>query len=133
MGRSRHDEPQAVRSPPGRSALLSGLLLGAAGVALGAFAAHGLGGRLDPVRIGWWQTAVQYQMWHAAALVALGALADRRMDRPATLLGGGTMLFAGTLYLMALTGWRWLGMVTPLGGLAMIAGWLLAAWRLVRL
>lgn len=116
----------------GRRILLSGALLAAAGVACGAFGAHGLSDALGPVRLGWWQTAVQYQMWHAVVLVALAALPLPRLGWPAALLALGTIIFAGTLYLMALTDLRWLGAITPLGGLLMIAGWLLIAWRALR-
>jgi uncharacterized membrane protein YgdD (TMEM256/DUF423 family) len=108
----------------------AGALLAAIGVALGAFGAHALKARLGPVELGWWQTAVQYQMWHAVGLVALGAIAGARMRLPALLLIAGTLVFSGSLYAMALTGARWLGAVAPLGGAALIAGWLLAAWRL---
>ena len=97
------------------------------GVALGAFGAHGLRALLDPPALGWWHTAVQWQMWHALALVAL-AMAQPPMGRPAALLAIGTLVFSGSLYLMALTGARWLGMVTPLGGFLMIAGWAMVAW-----
>ena len=109
--------------------LLAGALLGAAGVALGAFGAHGLRNTLDATRLGWWQTAVQYQLWHAVALVAIAALPLPRMGLPALLIGVGTAIFAGTLYAMALGGARWLGAVTPIGGLLMIAGWVTLAWR----
>lgn len=112
-----------------RRILLAGALLAATGIACGAFGAHALQGALGPVRLGWWQTAVQYQMWHAVALVALAALPLPRLGWAAALLALGTIIFAGTLYVMALTDLRWLGAITPLGGLLMIAGWLLIAWR----
>jgi uncharacterized membrane protein YgdD (TMEM256/DUF423 family) len=112
-----------------RSTLLAGSLLAALGVVLGAFGAHGLRETLDAEAMGWWQTAVQYQMWHALGLVALAALPLQRLGAPAALLAVGTAIFSGSLYLMALGGWRWLGAVTPLGGLLMIGGWLMLAWR----
>jgi uncharacterized membrane protein YgdD (TMEM256/DUF423 family) len=108
----------------------AGALLAALGVGLGAFGAHTLKARLGPAALGWWETAVQYQMWHAIGLVALGALGGERMRAPASLLVAGIAIFCGSLYVMALTDMRWLGAVTPLGGVLMIAGWLLAAWRL---
>ncbi|MDB5698880.1 MAG: hypothetical protein JWN69_1684 [Alphaproteobacteria bacterium] len=111
--------------------LTAGALLALLGVALGAFGAHALQGVLDARSAGWWQTAVQYQMWHAVALVAIAALPLRGARPAALLLLLGTILFSGSLYAMALGGWRWLGMVTPLGGLLMLAGWLvlaLAGW-----
>ncbi|MBQ1497175.1 MAG: DUF423 domain-containing protein [Sphingomonas sp.] len=100
-------------------------LSGAVAVAAGAFGAHGASGAAAE----WLRTGGHYQLVHAvAALVAV------RMGAriPAWLFVGGGALFAGTLYLMALGGPRWLGAVTPLGGAALIAGWLclaLGAWR----
>jgi uncharacterized membrane protein YgdD (TMEM256/DUF423 family) len=104
-------------------------------VALGAFGAHGLQARLADVadgakRLSWWQTAAQYHLMHALAigLVAL-VIAKIPMARYAgfafTL---GTLLFSGSLYVMALGGPRWLGAVTPLGGLGFLAGWAVLAW-----
>ena len=115
-----------------RLALLAGALLAAAGVTLGAFGAHGLRDMLDAERLDWWHTAVSYQMWHAIGLIALAAA---RLDRPrliAALLCIGTLVFSGSLYLMALTGWRWLGMIVPIGGATLIAGWSVLAWIAVR-
>ena len=109
----------------------AGALLAALGIALGAFGAHALQRMLEPRALEWWHTAVQYQMWNAIGLVALGALAIRG-GAAALLIGIGTLVFSGSLYTMALTDVRWLGMVTPIGGALMIAGWLLAAWRLAR-
>ncbi len=113
-----------------RRILSAGATFAALGVALGAFGAHGLRATLDPLRLGWWETAVQYQMLHAIGLIAIGAAPLRRIGTAALLLATGTGLFSGTLYLMALSGARWLGMITPMGGALMIAGWLLLAWRL---
>ena len=113
----------------GQGIAVAGALLAALGVVLGAFGAHALQATLSPRALGWWQTAVQYQMWHAIGLVAIAALRLPRARLPAALIGAGTLLFSGSLYAMALGGGRWLGMVTPLGGLAMIAGWTLFAWR----
>jgi uncharacterized membrane protein YgdD (TMEM256/DUF423 family) len=109
----------------------AGAAFAALGIALGAFGAHALQQSLDAQALGWWQTAVQYQMWNAVGLVALGATGRRQGAAP-WLIGAGTLIFSGSLYAMALTGARWLGMVTPLGGVLMIAGWLIAAWVLVR-
>ncbi len=110
---------------------VAGALLAGLGVALGAFGAHGLRAVLGASELGWWNTAVQYQMWHAVGLVGIAALPGPRRW-PALLLLLGTTIFSGTLYVMALTGMRWLGAVTPIGGLLMIAGWLalaLGLWR----
>ena len=112
-----------MRSPDAKL-LGAGALLAGLGVALGAFGAHGLRDSLSPAALGWWQTAVDFQMWHAIALVALAAvdLPGRRLA--AAMLGAGVLIFSGTLYAMALTDARWLGAVTPLGGSLMILGWL---------
>src|SRR5689334_9544938 len=92
-----------------RPILAAGALLAGSAVALGAFGAHGLRHVLDAERLGWWQTAVQYQAWHGLALVALAAAPVDRVKAPAWLLGAGASLFAISLYAMALSGWRWLG------------------------
>lgn len=115
-----------------RRILLAGAFLAASGVALGAFGTHGLKASLGPAELGWWQTAVQYQLWHAVALVAIAALSLPGRGLPAALLAAGTILFSGTLYVMALTGLRWIGAVTPVGGTLLILGWLLLAWRVWR-
>jgi uncharacterized membrane protein YgdD (TMEM256/DUF423 family) len=112
-----------------RPALIAGAVTAGLGVALGAFGAHALKDSLPPQALGWWQTAVEYQMWHALGLILIGALPQPRLGLPSALLGIGTLLFSGSLYLMALTGARWLGAVTPLGGATMIAGWAVLTWR----
>lgn len=118
-----------------RNLLISGSLLAAVGVALGAFGAHALRGRLDPALLATWQTAVQYHLAHALGILLI-ALLIPKLGMHATwsgwLMVAGIFLFSGSLYLLAITGVRWLGAVTPLGGLAFIAGWLLlafAAWK----
>jgi uncharacterized membrane protein YgdD (TMEM256/DUF423 family) len=115
-----------------RAILAAGAILAGTAVALGAFGAHALKARLGAEALGWWQTAVQYQMWHALALVALGGSGLPALRLPAWLLGGGAFLFSATLYAMALGAPHWLGAITPLGGAAMILGWLLLAWRALR-
>lgn len=108
---------------------------GALGVALGAFGAHGLQGRLDdPHLLEVWQTASRYHLIHALALAAVAAHPGRPWAA-GWLFVAGIIVFSGTLYLMPLLtmglggSWRWLGAITPLGGLAFIAGWLaLALW-----
>lgn len=119
------------RTDTRRRILVAGALLAGLGVALGAFAAHALRATLDERHLGWWQTGVQYQMWHAVALVALAA-APVRSGLPAALLVVGTVFFSGSLYVMALTDARWLGAVTPVGGLLLILGWMVLAWRALR-
>ena len=101
-------------------------------VAFGAFGAHGLRDMLDSAALGWWQTAVTYLLPHAVAVVALGLTARPRLVLPGWLLAFGAALFAGTLFAMALGAPRWFGAITPLGGTAMIVGWLLLAWRASR-
>ncbi len=101
--------------------VLAAGLSGALGIIAGAFAAHGASGTAAE----WLKTGGQYQLAHAvAALVA----AQMGLRGPGWLFVAGGAVFAGTLYLMALGLPRWLGAVTPLGGLAMIAGWLWLAW-----
>ena len=101
-------------------------------VALGAFAAQGLKGRLAPESLAIWETGARYQAYHALALVLTGLLLSRAPSRAIAAAGWcfsiGIVLFSGSLYLLAVTGWRRLGMVTPLGGLAFLAGWALLAW-----
>ena len=116
-----------------RLALTMGALLAMAAVALGAFGAHALKGRLEPDMATVWQTAVQYHGWHALALLAAGLLLLHRPDAVAVAAAGwmfaaGIVLFSGSLYLLALTGARGLGAVTPFGGLAFLAGWAAFAW-----
>lgn len=112
--------------------IAAGAALAGLAVALGAFGSHGLKGRIGAEQLGWWQTGVEYQMWHALAVLAVGLSGRRRLRLPAVLLGSGALLFAATLYAMALGAPRWLGAITPLGGLAMIGGWMLLAWRAIR-
>jgi uncharacterized membrane protein YgdD (TMEM256/DUF423 family) len=103
-------------------------ITGFVGVALGAFAAHGLKARLDPDMLTVFDTAVRYQMYHVFAIVA-AAWAWARWQRRAFAVAGwlfaaGIVIFSGSLYLLALSGVRWLGAVTPLGGVTFLAGWL---------
>ena len=112
--------PPAAETVPRQRVLITGCLLAATGILRGVLGAEALG---------WWHTGVQYQMWQAVGLGALAGLGDRRMELPAALMAAGTVLFSVSLYAMALSGIRWLGAITPLGGILLIAGWLLAAWR----
>lgn len=122
------NEDSSLRRPD-RVILLIGALLGATGVMAGAFGAHGLRASLSAEALGWWQTAAQYQLLHAVALIAIAALPWPGKGWLAAFIAVGTVMFAATLYVMALTGFRWLGAVTPIGGALMIAGWLLLAFR----
>ena len=113
----------------------AGSILGGSGVALGAFAAHALRARLAADRLATFEIGVRYQMYHSLALLAL-ALAvaswpERGLAPAGWLLVAGTLLFSGSLYLLAVTQTRWIGFVTPVGGVLMIAGWGVAAWRVL--
>jgi uncharacterized membrane protein YgdD (TMEM256/DUF423 family) len=116
--------------------MVVGSLLGACGVALGAFGAHGLKARLDPAMLAVFETAVRYHLTHALALLAVAWAAERWPGTPVTAAGwlfvAGIVIFSGSLYLLVLTGARWLGAVTPLGGLALIAGWCALALAALR-
>lgn len=119
-----------------RGWVLLGALSAAAAVAAGAFGAHGLKASAGPEMLAAWDTAARYQLVHAVALVALAGLA-RTWSGPTLRLAGalfvaGTVLFCGSLYLLVLTGVRGFGAITPLGGLAFIAGWLALAWGALR-
>jgi uncharacterized membrane protein YgdD (TMEM256/DUF423 family) len=116
-----------------RLALTLAALLLAIAVALGAFGAHAMKARLAPDLQAVWQTAVQYHVWHALGLLGVGLYLLHRPYAPiagwsAWLFVAGIVLFSGSLYLLALTGTRTLGAVTPVGGAAFIAGWLAFAW-----
>lgn len=123
-----------VRLPPVILTLLmekTFLVLGAASgflsVAAGAFGAHALKTRPSPEQLAWFETGARYQMFHALAMVASAWAAGRFPGAAAAasgwLFAAGTLLFSGSLYVMAFTGIRWLGAVTPIGGLAFLAGW----------
>jgi uncharacterized membrane protein YgdD (TMEM256/DUF423 family) len=106
-------------------------LFGATGVALGAFGAHGLKKILAPDhldQLATFETGVRYQMIHALALFLIALLIERHPGRAASASGwlftAGIVLFSGSLYLLGGLGWKWLGPVTPLGGLSFIAGWI---------
>ena len=108
-----------------------GALSGLLAVAAGAFGAHALRERLSPEYLAVFETAARYQMYHALALIA-SDWASTRWPGPLIQWSGwlfiiGTVLFSGSLYALALSGIRWLGAITPLGGLAFMAGWLCLA------
>ena len=112
--------------------IVAGALNGALAVLAGAFGAHGLKARLPPELLATWNTAAEYQMYHALALVLAGVLAGPApagtLNQAGIALLAGIVLFSGSLYLLALTGIKTLGAITPVGGLAFVAGWLLLAW-----
>lgn len=116
---------------------LASLLLALA-VALGAFGAHFLKGRLDAYAMGVYEKAVFYQFVHALGMLIVsllpkaGVLGIPSTNTVCALLLAGIVIFSGSLYLLAATGMRALGAITPIGGLAFIAAWLLLAWHLFR-
>ena len=114
----------------------AGAVAAATGVALGAFGAHGLKSRVAEELLVVFETGVRYQMYHAFGLLAVGWAATRWPNAWVGLSGWlfvvGMVIFSGSLYLMTLTGARWLGAVTPLGGLAFILGWISLAVAALR-
>jgi uncharacterized membrane protein YgdD (TMEM256/DUF423 family) len=113
-----------------------GAVFGFIGVGLGAFGAHALKARLSPEMLAIFETGVRYQMYHAFALLAVGGLA---LSRPGPFLhasgiafSAGIAIFSGSLYILALTETRWLGAITPIGGLGFLVGWALFAWAILR-
>lgn len=113
-----------------RGWIVAAALFGLSAVAAGAFGAHGLRGRVAPEQVASWQTAAHYQLLHAVALLALALFgAGGRAPGPAPwLLSAGMVLFSGSIYALVLGGPRWLGPVTPLGGLCLMAGWASLLW-----
>ena len=120
-----------------RAALVLAASLMFVAVALGAFGAHALKSRLAPEMLEVWHTGVQYHAWHALGLFAVGLLMLHWPDRADLAAAGwlmvaGIALFSGSLYALALTGTRALGAITPIGGLAFLAAWLVLAWAVAR-
>jgi uncharacterized membrane protein YgdD (TMEM256/DUF423 family) len=131
-----------MESTCGRTAIFWGALLAGAAVGLGAYAAHGLekqivalGYEVDLAkRLAWFETGAKYQMYHALALILTGVIAERwaankRLRIAGALFVLGILFFSGSLYAMTLLAptWKWLGAITPLGGLSFIVGWILLA------
>jgi uncharacterized membrane protein YgdD (TMEM256/DUF423 family) len=113
----------------GKFFLVLGSLSSALGVGAGAFGAHGLKEVLSPDVLSTYETAVRYQMYHAFGMIAAGllwAIAPHRfLSAAGWCFVAGTVLFSGSLYGLVLSGMRWLGAITPFGGVAFIAGWVL--------
>src|SRR5262249_52040724 len=126
----------------GRNIVALGALLAGAAVALGAFGAHGLRSRITPEALAIYETAVRYHFYHALAIVLAGVLAiqagssssvsSRSFGTVALCFVAGIALFSGSLYALMLTGMRWLGAITPLGGVLFLAGWGLFARAALR-
>lgn len=113
--------------------LTIGALYGLLGVAFGAFGAHGLRARLSPDALAIWHTAVEYQFYHAGALLIVGLWFNQQPAKALNATGLcfalGVVFFSGSLYALALSGVRVLGAITPIGGLLFLAGWLILLWR----
>ena len=113
--------------PVDKTFLFIGALMGGVGVALGAFGAHGLRGRLTPDMLAVFETGVRYHMYHALALLLVAAVMPRIEGRALVVAGWsfftGIVIFSGSLYALALTGVTTLGAITPIGGVAFLLGW----------
>jgi uncharacterized membrane protein YgdD (TMEM256/DUF423 family) len=116
--------------------LALGSILAGLGVAAGAFGAHALKDILDPPMLQVFETATRYVMYHAFGLCIVSWAIDRypeqRLEKSGWLFLIGILLFSGSLYVVSLAGIRWMGAVTPIGGLAFMTGWLLLAWGVWR-
>jgi uncharacterized membrane protein YgdD (TMEM256/DUF423 family) len=120
-----------------RTFFILGALFAGLGVALGAFGAHALRDRLPADLLAIFETGVRYQVYHALALFAVVVAIMRWPGNNLPVIAGwlfvvGILIFSGSLYALAISGTRWLGAITPLGGVAFLAGWVLlivAAWR----
>ena len=120
-----------------KTALLAGSALGFLSVGIGAFGAHALKPfLLETNRLATYETAVQYQMYHGLALLLCGILGilmpKTDFSMVAILFLLGILIFSGSLYLLCATGIKWLGAITPLGGTAFLAAWLLMAWKIMK-
>ena len=122
-----------------RTFLFLGAVFAFVGVAAGAFGAHILKGRLSPDMLAVFEVGVRYQMYHALALIAVACIRNQASSAVVTTGAWcfvlGTIFFSGSLYLLSLTGMKWFGAITPLGGLAFLAGWTClagAAWKITR-
>ena len=117
--------------------IVIGAIAMALGVILGAFGAHGLKSRLTPDMLAIYHTGVEYHLYHALGLILVGILMVQfpqvsGLKTGAWLLTAGIVIFSGSLYVLAISGIRWLGAITPIGGVAFIAGWAWIAWSLLR-
>jgi uncharacterized membrane protein YgdD (TMEM256/DUF423 family) len=121
-----------VKQSMDRIFVIIGALSALIGVAAGAFGAHGLKSRIGAEMLAVFEVGVRYQMYHALALIAAAWMQSKWPSALVTTGGWlfviGTVLFSGSLYLMSISGTRWLGAITPLGGLSFLAGWICLAW-----
>jgi len=125
--RMQHEDRAALPGGQARPFVILGAVIALCAVAAGAFGAHGLRGRAAPELLAAFETGARYQMFHALALFAIGWWVDRVPSRLVNVAGwlmvAGTVVFSGSLYAMTLTGARWLGAVTPAGGVLLLLGW----------
>jgi len=132
---NEEDTDMTGRSSAQRFLALGSILAGL-GVAAGAFGAHALKDILDPPMLQVFETATRYVMYHAFGLCIVSWAIDRypeqRLEKSGWLFLIGILLFSGSLYVVSLAGIRWMGAVTPIGGLAFMTGWLLLAWGVWR-
>ncbi len=116
--------------------IAAGAGLAALAVILGAFGAHGLKAKVSPEDLIIFETGVRYHFYHALGLILLGLLGFHYpsdiLQAPAVLLSIGMLIFSGSLYVLVLFGMRGLGAITPIGGVAMVGGWLLLAYRIMK-
>lgn len=119
-----------------KTILLTASILLAIAVALGAFGAHNLKAHISGDLMQTYKTGVEYHFYHALGLLLIGVLSmsisSGLLNWSAILLFAGIVLFSGSLYILAITGIKWLGAITPLGGISFIAGWILlflAVWK----
>jgi len=114
----------------------AGVIAACIGVALGAFGAHSLRTKLTPDMLNIFEVGVRYQMYHAFGLIAVAWATTRWPEAKLNSAGwcfiAGIIIFSGSLYLLSATGMRWLGAVTPIGGLAFLAGWAILVWTVNR-
>jgi uncharacterized membrane protein YgdD (TMEM256/DUF423 family) len=133
----RANRPFGLPFPMDRTFLLLGSIAAFVGVALGAFGAHGLRARLSTEMLAVFETGVRYQMYHAFAILVVAVVAARfdgwLVRAAGWLFAAGIVLFSGSLYALALSGATRLGAVTPIGGLAFLAGWALLAFTALAL
>ena len=119
-----------------RSIIITGSVLAGLAVAFGAFGSHGLKSRISPQDLIIFETGVKYQMYHALGLVLMGILGfhfpEKTIQLPFTLMTLGILIFSGSLYILVVGGVRWMGAITPIGGIALISSWLLLAYNLFK-
>ena len=116
--------------------IIIGSVMAALAVSIGAFGAHGLKSKVSSEDLVIFETGVRYQMYHSLGLILIGILGfhfpSNIIQLPAALFIIGIIIFSGTLYLIPLTGLRWFGAITPIGGTALIAGWVVLVYNIIK-